>query len=135
MVAIMERYSNNLEELVDERTEELRKEKAKTEQLLHRMLPPWVSKWLLLCAQLISNTVQPLIFFFFFLNEQNKLIGRGRSTYGPNRHRPPPFVRQILQIQPILGYFWAILGLYQPTGPPPLLDLGPPCYISWIRPW
>ena len=30
-----------------------------------------------------------------------------------------------MQIQPILGYFWAILGFYQPSGPP-LLDLGPP---------
>ena len=30
---------------------------------------------------------------------------------------PPPFDRQIMQIQPILGYFWAIFGLYQP--PPP----------------
>ena len=40
MIAIMERYTNNLEELVDERTQELQKEKAKTEQLLHRMLPP-----------------------------------------------------------------------------------------------
>ena len=39
-----------------------------------------------------------------------------------------------MQIQPILGYFWAIFGLYQPPGSP-LLDLGPPFYISWIRPW
>ena len=32
-----------------------------------------------------------------------------------------------MQIQPILGYFWAIFGLYQPSGPsPPLLDLGLP---------
>ena len=38
-----------------------------------------------------------------------------------------------MQIQHILGYFWAIFGLYQPPGPP-LLDLGPPFYISWIRP-
>ena len=30
-----------------------------------------------------------------------------------------------MQIQPILGYFWAIFGLYQPPGPP-LLDLGLP---------
>ena len=45
----------------------------------------------------------------------------------------PPFDRWIMQIQPILGYFGAILGLYQPPGP--LLDLGPPFYISWIRPW
>ena len=36
-----------------------------------------------------------------------------------------------MQIQPILGYFWAILGLYQPNfgSPPPLFF-----YISWIRP-
>ena len=32
-----------------------------------------------------------------------------------------------MQIQPILGYFWAIFGLYQPPRPPPpLLDLGLP---------
>ena len=30
-----------------------------------------------------------------------------------------------MQIQPTLGYFWAIFGLNQPPGPP-LLDLGPP---------
>ena len=30
-----------------------------------------------------------------------------------------------MQIQPILGYFWAIFGLYQPPAPP-LLDLGHP---------
>ena len=29
-----------------------------------------------------------------------------------------------MQSQPILGYFWAIFGLYQPPRPP-LLDLGP----------
>ena len=31
-----------------------------------------------------------------------------------------------MQIQPILGYFWAILGLYQPPGPPFLHILDPP---------
>ena len=30
----------------------------------------------------------------------------------------PPFDRQIMQIQPILGYFWAIFWFYQPPGPP-----------------
>ena len=41
-----------------------------------------------------------------------------------------------MQIQPILGYFWAILGLNQPPGPPPLWISTPPFfYISWIRPW
>ena len=31
-----------------------------------------------------------------------------------------------MQIQPILGYFWAILGLYQPPGPPPPFGSRPP---------
>ena len=30
-----------------------------------------------------------------------------------------------MQIRPILGYFWAIFGLYQPPAPPPL-DIGLP---------
>ena len=39
MVKKLERYANNLEELVDKRTEELFQEKKKTDQLLYRMLP------------------------------------------------------------------------------------------------
>ena len=38
-----------------------------------------------------------------------------------------------MQIEPILGYFWAIFGQYQPPGPP-LWVSAPPFYISWIRP-
>ena len=38
-----------------------------------------------------------------------------------------------MQIQPILGYFWAIFGLYQPPGPPFWISASP-IYISWIRP-
>ena len=33
-----------------------------------------------------------------------------------------------MQIQPILSYFWAILGLYQATWPP-ILDLAPPPFF------
>mgnify|MGYP000125177397 CR=1 FL=1 len=39
MLAIMEKYANNLEALVAERTEQLSEEKQMTENLLYRMLP------------------------------------------------------------------------------------------------
>ena len=39
----MEKYANNLEELVAQRTVELVDEKKKTETLLYRMLPRWVT--------------------------------------------------------------------------------------------
>lgn len=39
MFQMLEKYSNNLEELIKERTEQLDIEKKKTEQLLNRMLP------------------------------------------------------------------------------------------------
>ena len=34
-----------------------------------------------------------------------------------------------MQIQPILGYFWAIFGLYQP--PPPLDLASPPLFFTY----
>ena len=39
MIAILEKYSYNLESLVQERTQQLLEEKKKTENLLLRMLP------------------------------------------------------------------------------------------------
>lgn len=39
MVVMMEKYSNQLEEIVAERTEQLQEEKRKTDALLYRMLP------------------------------------------------------------------------------------------------
>lgn len=43
MLAMMEKYANNLEAVVAERTEQLRLEKKMTENLLLRMLPRYVS--------------------------------------------------------------------------------------------
>ena len=43
MISLMERYTNRLEEVVAERTSQLAEEKMKTDQLLYRMLPRYVS--------------------------------------------------------------------------------------------
>lgn len=51
MMEMMEKYANNLEELVDERTSQLQDEQKKTEALLYRMLPKSVA------AQLIKGEV------------------------------------------------------------------------------
>lgn len=42
MVNMLEKYANNLESLVEERTSQLAEEKRKTDNLLHRMLPALV---------------------------------------------------------------------------------------------
>ena len=42
MVTKLEKYAENLEELVSKRTSALMEEKSKTEMLLHRLLPKWV---------------------------------------------------------------------------------------------
>ena len=39
MIAMLEKYATNLEAVVEERTNQLAEEKAKTEALLNRMLP------------------------------------------------------------------------------------------------
>nr|XP_006817694.1 PREDICTED: guanylate cyclase 32E-like [Saccoglossus kowalevskii] len=43
MIAIMEKYANNLESIVDDRTQQLIEEKKKTDNLLHSMLPKSVA--------------------------------------------------------------------------------------------
>jgi guanylate cyclase, other len=45
MLAMMEKYAYNLEGLVAERTEQLTQEKKRTDQLLHRMLPKYESRF------------------------------------------------------------------------------------------
>lgn len=44
MMEMMEKYANNLEDIVNERTRLLCEEKKKTEDLLHRMLPQTVAE-------------------------------------------------------------------------------------------
>lgn len=44
MMEMMEKYANNLEDVVNERTRLLCEEKKKTEDLLHRMLPQTVAE-------------------------------------------------------------------------------------------
>lgn len=39
VISKMEKYANNLEAIVSDRTQQLADEKAKTEELLHKMLP------------------------------------------------------------------------------------------------
>lgn len=48
MVQKLERYANNLEDIVEKRTEELVTEKRKTDILLYRMLPRYVKQRLLI---------------------------------------------------------------------------------------
>ena len=45
-MAMMEKYANNLEALVDDRTDQLMEEKKKTEALLYEMLPRTVAEQL-----------------------------------------------------------------------------------------
>uniref|UniRef100_A0ABM0M038 guanylate cyclase n=1 Tax=Saccoglossus kowalevskii TaxID=10224 RepID=A0ABM0M038_SACKO len=46
MVFMLETYANNLEDLVAQRTMQLTEEKKKTDELLHRMVPPSVAEHL-----------------------------------------------------------------------------------------
>lgn len=71
MMAMMEKYANNLEQLVDERTDQLQEEKKKTEALLLEMLPRPVAEQLKKGNKVEAETYDlvcnaTILYFFFF---------------------------------------------------------------------
>ena len=85
MVTMMEKHANHLEQLVEERTRQLNEEKEKTEKILCRLLPPYVSNLLN-----PSSGADPGFFFrrgctrlLLYFNTNNPQIrGRGRLHVG-----------------------------------------------------
>lgn len=64
MFEMLEKYSNNLEELIRERTEQLDMEKKKTEQLLNRMLPRSVAERLLMGTRVEPEEFEEVSIYF-----------------------------------------------------------------------
>ncbi|XP_052072902.1 atrial natriuretic peptide receptor 1-like [Mytilus californianus] len=64
MIHMLEAYSNNLEALVSERTEELAREKQKTDLLLYQMLPPSVAEQLKKGESVLPETYEEVSIFF-----------------------------------------------------------------------
>ncbi|XP_063373829.1 uncharacterized protein LOC134661618 [Cydia amplana] len=64
MFEMLEKYSNNLEELIKERTEQLDMEKKKTEQLLNRMLPRSVAERLILGLRVEPEEFEDVSIYF-----------------------------------------------------------------------
>lgn len=64
MFQMLEKYSNNLEELIRERTEQLDFEKKKTEQLLNRMLPSSVAEKLKLGMPVDPEEFEDVTIYF-----------------------------------------------------------------------
>ncbi|XP_072029843.1 speract receptor-like isoform X2 [Amphiura filiformis] len=64
MMLIMEKYANNLEEIVEDRTQQLVEEKKKTDNLLHRMLPKPVANQLKRGMKVVPETFDVVTIFF-----------------------------------------------------------------------
>ncbi|XP_076458574.1 speract receptor-like [Babylonia areolata] len=64
MLAMMEKYADNLEALVEERTDLLIEEKKKTEELLHEMLPRTVADQLMMGKRVEADTFDNVTIYF-----------------------------------------------------------------------
>eukprot|EP00795_Rhopilema_esculentum_P006238 gene6238-11649_t len=64
MLTMMEKYTNNLEDLVKERTRLLEEEKMKTEKLLEKMLPPSVAEDLKVGKPVLAEHFTQVTIFF-----------------------------------------------------------------------
>ncbi|KAF6030690.1 hypothetical protein EB796_010989 [Bugula neritina] len=64
MLVMMERYQMRLEDLVEEKTSQLQLEKKKTENLLHRMLPPQVADQLISGKKVLPESYSCITVFF-----------------------------------------------------------------------
>ncbi|KAL8614638.1 hypothetical protein ACOMHN_037490 [Nucella lapillus] len=64
MLAMMEKYADNLEALVEERTDLLIEEKKKTEELLHEMLPRTVADQLMTGKRVEADTFDNVTIYF-----------------------------------------------------------------------
>ena len=75
MVNMLEKYSNNLEHVVEERTKLLIEEKKKTDDLIYRMLPRWrkyYAKIYDICAEKQKNIMLNIARSrFVFINTSN----------------------------------------------------------------
>ncbi|XP_041364284.1 guanylate cyclase 32E-like [Gigantopelta aegis] len=64
MLAIMEKYADNLEALVEDRTDQLIEEKKKTEELLYQMLPRPVAEQLMIGKKVEAEAYDSVTIYF-----------------------------------------------------------------------
>ncbi|CAG9782639.1 unnamed protein product [Diatraea saccharalis] len=94
MFEMLEKYSNNLEELIRERTEQLDMEKKKTEQLLNRMLPRSVAERLMLGSRVEPEEFEEVSIYFSDIVGFTALAARSTPVQVQRGTRPPGAARR-----------------------------------------